>query len=77
VTCCWAWRTSEAFELLTGRFARLPLYYADRYAAPSEVAGHIWDKFAHYFDAVRPFRKEWAAVRQSLGHRPPLSPQTR
>jgi hypothetical protein len=40
---------------------------------PSEVAeDYIWDKFAKtYFDAdFGRFRKEWAAVRQSLNHRP-------
>ena len=40
---------------------------------PSAVAEeYIWEKFARtYFDAdFGRFRKDWTAVRQSLGHRP-------
>ena len=48
-------------------------FYASDMLHPSEVAeDYIWEKFARtYFDAdFGRFRKEWAAVRQSLGHRP-------
>ena len=61
-----------AFELLTDDL-RDYRFYADDMLHPSEVAeDYIWDKFARtYFDAdFGRFRKEWAAVRQSLGHRP-------
>ena len=61
-----------AFELLTDDLRDYRFYAADM-LHPSEVAeDYIWDKFARtYFDAdFGRFRKEWAAVRQSLGHRP-------
>ncbi|GAA3977230.1 hypothetical protein GCM10022407_23190 [Hymenobacter antarcticus] len=61
-----------AYELLTDDL-RDYRFYADDMLHPSEVAeDYIWDKFARtYFDAdFGRFRKEWAAVRQSLGHRP-------
>ena len=61
-----------AFELLTDDLRDYRFYAADM-LHPSEVAeDYIWDKFAHtYFDAdFGRFRKEWTAVRQSLGHRP-------
>ena len=61
-----------AFELITDDLRDYRFYAADM-LHPSEVAeDYIWDKFARtYFDAdFGRFRKEWAAVRQSLGHRP-------
>ena len=61
-----------AFELLTDDLRDYRFYAADM-LHPSEVAeDYIWDKFVRtYFDAdFGRFRKEWAAVRQSLGHRP-------
>ncbi|RZL12546.1 MAG: hypothetical protein EOO62_10720, partial [Hymenobacter sp.] len=61
-----------AYELLTDEL-RDYRFYASDMLHPSEVAeDYIWDKFARaYFDAdFGRFRKEWAAVRQSLGHRP-------
>jgi hypothetical protein len=61
-----------AYELLVDDL-RDYRFYASDMLHPSEVAeDYIWDKFARaYFDAdFGRFRKEWAAVRQSLGHRP-------
>jgi hypothetical protein len=61
-----------AYELLTDDL-RDYRFYASDMLHPSEVAeDYIWEKFARtYFDAdFGRFRKEWAAVRQSLGHRP-------
>ncbi len=61
-----------AYELLLDDLRDYRFYAADM-LHPSEVAeDYIWDKFARtYFDAdFGRFRKEWAAVRQSLGHRP-------
>jgi len=61
-----------AYELLTDEL-RDYRFYASDMLHPSEVAeDYIWDKFTRaYFDAdFGRFRKEWAAVRQSLGHRP-------
>ncbi|GAA4508883.1 hypothetical protein GCM10023172_41740 [Hymenobacter ginsengisoli] len=61
-----------AYELLTDEL-RDYRFYASDMLHPSEVAeDYIWDKFARaYFDAdFGRFRKEWTAVRQSLGHRP-------
>ncbi|WP_262895156.1 GSCFA domain-containing protein [Hymenobacter jeongseonensis] len=61
-----------AYELLVDDL-RDYRFYASDMLHPSEVAEeYIWDKFARtYFDAdFGRFRKEWAAVRQSLGHRP-------
>ena len=61
-----------AYELLLDDL-RDYRFYASDMLHPSEVAeDYIWDKFARtYFDAdFGRFRKEWAAVRQSLGHRP-------
>ena len=61
-----------AFELLTDDLRDYRFYAADM-LHPSKVAeDYIWDKFARtYFDAdFGRFRTEWAAVRQSLGHRP-------
>ena len=61
-----------AYELLTDDL-RDYRFYADDMLHPSAVAeDYIWDKFARtYFDAdFGRFRKEWTAVRQSLGHRP-------
>ncbi|WP_151085759.1 GSCFA domain-containing protein [Hymenobacter baengnokdamensis] len=61
-----------AYELLNDELRDYRFYGTDM-LHPSEVAeDYIWDKFARaYFDAdFGRFRKEWAAVRQSLGHRP-------
>ena len=61
-----------AYELLVDDL-RDYRFYASDMLHPSEVAeDYIWDKFARtYFDAdFGRFRKEWAGVRQSLGHRP-------
>ncbi|WP_460609881.1 GSCFA domain-containing protein [Hymenobacter terrigena] len=61
-----------AYELLVDDLRDYRFYAADM-LHPSEVAeDYIWEKFARaYFDAdFGRFRKEWAAVRQSLGHRP-------
>ena len=61
-----------AYELLTDDLRDYRFYAADM-LHPSPVAeDYIWDKFARaYFDAdFGRFRKEWAAVRQALGHRP-------
>ena len=61
-----------AYELLLDDL-RDYRFYASDMLHPSEVAeDYIWEKFARtYFDAdFGRFRKEWAAVRQSLGHRP-------
>ncbi|MBD2768185.1 GSCFA domain-containing protein [Hymenobacter sp. BT664] len=70
-----------AYELLLDDLRDYRFYAADM-LHPSEVAeDYIWDKFARtYFDAdFGRFRKEWAAVRQSLGHRPlhPGAPEHR
>jgi hypothetical protein len=61
-----------AYELLTDDLRDYRFYAADM-LHPSEVAeDYIWERFARaYFNAdFGRFRKEWAAVRQSLGHRP-------
>jgi hypothetical protein len=61
-----------AYELLVDDL-RDYRFYASDMLHPSEVAeDYIWEKFARaYFDAdFGRFRKEWAAVLQSLGHRP-------
>jgi hypothetical protein len=61
-----------AYELLVDDL-RDYRFYASDMLHPSEVAeDYIWEKFARaYFDAdFGRFRKEWATVRQSLGHRP-------
>ena len=61
-----------AFELLNDDLRDYRFYAADM-LHPSEAAEeYIWDRFARaYFDAdFGRFRKEWAAVRQSLTHRP-------
>ena len=61
-----------ASELLLDDLRDYRFYAADM-LHPSEAAeDYIWDKFARtYFDAdFGRFRKEWAGVRQSLGHRP-------
>ncbi|MGI4740425.1 MAG: GSCFA domain-containing protein [Janthinobacterium lividum] len=61
-----------AYELLTDDLRDYRFYAADM-LHPSEVAEeYIWERFARtYFDAdFGRFRKEWAAVRQSLSHRP-------
>ena len=61
-----------AYELLTDDLRDYRFYAADM-LHPSEVAeDYIWERFARaYFDTdFGRFRKEWAAVRQSLGHRP-------
>ncbi len=61
-----------AYELMVDDLRDYRFYAADM-LHPSEVAeDYIWDKFARtYFDVdFGRFRKEWAAVRQSLGHRP-------
>jgi hypothetical protein len=70
-----------AYELLTDDLRDYRFYAADM-LHPSEVAeDYIWERFARaYFDAdFGRFRKEWAAVRQSLGHRPlhPGAPEHR
>ncbi|MGI4874953.1 MAG: GSCFA domain-containing protein [Janthinobacterium lividum] len=61
-----------AYELLNDDL-RDYRFYATDMLHPSEAAQeYIWERFARtYFDAdFGRFRKEWAAVRQSLGHRP-------
>lgn len=61
-----------AYELLTDDL-RDYRFYADDMLHPSAVAeDYIWEKFARtYFDAdFGRFRKEWAAVLQSVSHRP-------
>jgi hypothetical protein len=61
-----------AYELLTDDLRDYRFYAADM-LHPSEVAeDYIWERFTRaYFDAdFGRFRKEWGAVRQSLGHRP-------
>ena len=61
-----------AYELLLDDL-RDYRFYASDMLHPSEVAeDYIWEKFARtYFNAdFGRFRKEWASVRQSLGHRP-------
>lgn len=61
-----------AYELLTDDLRDYRFYAADM-LHPSEVAqDYIWEKFARtYFDAdFGRFRKEWAELRQALGHRP-------
>ncbi len=61
-----------AYELLVDDL-RDYRFYASDMLHPSEVAeDYIWDKFARtYFDTdFGRFRKDWASVRQSLGHRP-------
>ncbi|NML66255.1 hypothetical protein HHL22_13665 [Hymenobacter sp. RP-2-7] len=61
-----------AYELLNDDL-RDYRFYASDMLHPSEAAEeYIWDRFARvYFDAdFGRFRKEWAAVRQSLTHRP-------
>ena len=61
-----------AYELLMDDL-RDYRFYAPDMLHPSEVAeDYIWEKFARtYFDAdFGRFRKEWAAIRQSLEHRP-------
>ena len=61
-----------AFELLNDDLRDYRFYAADM-LHPSEAAeDYVWDRFARaYFDAdFGRFRKEWAAVRQSLTHRP-------
>jgi hypothetical protein len=70
-----------AYELLTDDLRDYRFYAADM-LHPSEVAeDYIWERFARaYFDAdFGRFRKEWAAVRQSLSHRPlhPGAPEHR
>ena len=70
-----------AYELLTDDLRDYRYYGADM-LHPTEVAeDYVWDKFARaYFDVdFGHFRKEWAAVRQSLGHRPlhPGAPEHR
>jgi hypothetical protein len=70
-----------AYELLLDDLRDYRFYAADM-LHPSDVAeDYIWDKFARtYFDVdFGRFRKEWKAVRQSLGHRPlhPGAPEHR
>jgi hypothetical protein len=70
-----------AYELLTDDLRDYRFYAADM-LHPSDVAeDYIWERFARtYFNAdFGRFRKEWAAVRQSLGHRPlyPGAPEHR
>ncbi|MVN78481.1 hypothetical protein GO988_19290 [Hymenobacter sp. HMF4947] len=70
-----------AYELLTDDLRDYRFYAADM-LHPSEVAeNYIWERFTRaYFDAdFGRFLKEWAAVRQSLGHRPlhPGAPEHR
>ena len=70
-----------AYELLLDDLRDYRFYAADM-LHPSEVAeDYIWDKFARtYFDVdFGRFRKEWAAVRQLLRHRPlhPGAPEHR
>ena len=60
------------YELLTDDLRDYRFYAADM-LHPSEVAqDYVWEKFARtYFDAdFGRFRKEWAGLRQALGHRP-------
>ena len=70
-----------AYELLLDDLRDYRFYAADM-LHPSEIAeDYIWEKFTRtYFDAdFGRFRKEWAAVQQSLGHRPlhPGAPEHR
>ena len=70
-----------AYELLLDDL-RDYRFYASDMLHPSETAqDYIWERFARaYFDAdFGRFRKEWAAVRQALGHRPlhPGAPEHR
>lgn len=70
-----------AYELLMDDLRDYRFYAADM-LHPSEVAeDYVWEKFTRtYFDAdFGRFRKEWAAVQQSLAHRPlhPGAPEHR
>ena len=61
-----------AYEVLMDDLRDYRFYGSDM-LHPTEVAeDYVWDKFARtYFDAdFGRFRKEWASVQQSLGHRP-------
>ena len=61
-----------AYELLMDDLRDYRFYADDMLHSSAVAEDYIWDKFARtYFDAdFGQFRKEWAAVRQSLGHRP-------
>jgi len=61
-----------AYELLTDDLRDYRFYAADMLHPSEQAEEYIWDRFARvYFDAeFGRFRKEWAAVRQALGHRP-------
>jgi len=70
-----------AYELLTDDLRDYRFYAADMLHPSSVAENYIWERFARtYFNAdFGRFRKEWAAVQQSLGHRPlhPGAPEHR
>lgn len=70
-----------AYELLTDDLRDYRFYAADMLHLSDVAEEYIWERFARaYFDAdFGRFRKEWAAVRQALGHRPlhPGAPEHR
>ncbi len=61
-----------AYELLVDDLRDYRFYAADMLHPSAVAEEYVWDKFARtYFDAeFGRFRKDWAAVQQSLGHRP-------
>ncbi len=61
-----------AYELLMDDLRDYRFYGADMLHPSAVAEDYVWEKFARaYFDAdFGRFRKEWAAVQQSLEHRP-------
>ena len=61
-----------AYELLMDDLRDYRFYGADMLHPSAVAEDYVWDKFARaYFDAdFGRFRKEWAAIQQSLEHRP-------
>jgi len=61
-----------AYELLMDDLRDYRFYEADMLHPSAVAEDYVWEKFARtYFDAdFGRFRKEWAAVQQSLEHRP-------
>lgn len=61
-----------AYELLMDDLRDYRFYGADMLHPSTVAEDYVWEKFARaYFDAdFGRFRKEWAAVQQSLEHRP-------
>ena len=61
-----------AYELLVDDLRDYRFYGADMLHPSAVAEEYVWDKFARaYFDTdFGRFRQDWAAVRQSLGHRP-------